>query len=290
MVKHQRRSHQPGALVDDGTSDSGGDETPPTPRVSHPIWSHQPHGQMVLQSGMGMQRTLPGQFMPQDPYSRHSMSSNGTDFHHDMHTEHAMRRISGVHMPPQYYMDTSNPGVASMSAAPFTNIPRQHSNPYSEPAVTGSLNSSPSAFSSSSVRSPAGDHDFNSYTLQSAQAATHALHNAGHQHTSMGAFQQPATSQAMMPNQSMMALSMQHQHPQHQQHSQSPAPPGVFHQLPSSAPDASQAMYTTSLQAFHDPMNGGQVPAYGWPMPEVKFEDPSGLGLGMPSDRIAQIG
>ncbi|ROW04307.1 hypothetical protein VSDG_01176 [Cytospora chrysosperma] len=291
MVKHQRRSHQPGALVDDGTSESGGDETPSTPRVSHPIWSQQTHGQMVLQNGMGLQRPMQGQYMPQDPYSRHSLSSNGADFHSDMHTEHAMRRISGVHMAPQFYMDTSNPGVTSMGTNQFPHIPRQHSNAYSEPGLTGSLNSSPSAFSSSSVRSPGGDTGFNSYTLQSAQAATHALHSAGHQHTSMGAFQQPVTSQAMMPNQPMMAMSLQHQHSQHQQHSQSPAPQGVFHHhLPSSAPDGSQTMYATGLQAYHDPINAGQVPTYGWPMPEVKFEDPSGLGLGMPSDRIAQIG
>ncbi|KUI67541.1 hypothetical protein VM1G_03312 [Cytospora mali] len=288
MVKHQRRSHQPGALVDDGTSDSGGDDTPSTPRAPHAIWGQQPHGQIMMQGGMSMQRPLPGQYMPQDPYNRHSLSSNGPDYHGGMHAEHAMmRRMSSAQMPQPFYIETGNPGVATMNANHFTHVPRQHSNAYSEPGLTGSLHSSPSDFSSSSARSPIGDDGFAAYTMQSAQAATHALHSAGHQHTSMGQFQQPGTTQAMMPNQSMMTMPIQHQH---QQHSQSPAPPGVFHQLPSSAPDGSQAMYASGLPAYNDPINAGQVPAFGWGMPEVKFEDPSGMGLNMPSDRIAQLG
>lgn len=280
MVKHQRRSHQPGALIDDIESESGVDEQPSTPVITHPIWSQQ---QMVLPNGMGMPRTLPGPYMPQDPYNRHSMSSNAADFQNDIRTEHAMMRS-------HYYMDTNIPNVASIGGQ-FPHIPRHQSNAYSEPGLTGSLNSSPSAFSSSSVRSPAGDDGFSSYTLQSAQAATHALHNAGHQHTSMGQFQQPVTSQAMMPNQSMLAMPMQHQHSHHQQHhSQSPVPQGVFHpQLPSSAPDSSQAMYDVGLQAYHDPINAGQVPNFGWSMPEVKFEDTPGLAMTLPSDRVHNV-
>lgn len=290
MVKHQRRSHQPGALMDDGTSESGGDDSPSTPRIPHSIWGQQPHGQMVMPGGMGMQRPLPGQYVPQDPYNRHNLSSNGHEFHGGMHPEQSMmRRMSSAHMHQQYYME-NNPGVATLSANQFPHVPRQHSNAFSEPGLTGSLNSSPSGFSSSSVRSPGGDNGFNSYSLHSAQAATHALQGAGHQHAAMGPFQQPGTTQAMMPNQPMIAMSMQHQHPQHQ-HSHSPGPQGVYHhQLPTSAPDAtSQAMYATGIQAFHEPMSTGQVPTFGWGMPEVKFEDPSGMGLGMPTDRLAQL-
>ncbi|KAL2293120.1 hypothetical protein FJTKL_05118 [Diaporthe vaccinii] len=293
MVKHQRRSHQPGALVDDATSESGGDDSPSTPRAHHAnIWGQQPHGQMMIHNGMGMQRPMPGQYM-QPPYEhRHSLSSNGPEYPNNMHSEHAMmRRMSNAPMPQQYFVEAHNPAVATMNASQFQSVPRQHNNPYTEPGLTASLNSSPSTFSSASVRSPVGDSGFNNYALHSTQAATHALQGAEHQHAAMGQFQHPATTQAMMPNQPMMTIPMHNQHSQ-QQHPQSPGAQGVYHQqLAASAPDNSQAMYAAGLPAYQDPVSAGHVPAsYGWGISDVKFEDPSGLGMGMPSDRIAQMG
>ncbi|KAK7733346.1 hypothetical protein SLS53_008243 [Cytospora paraplurivora] len=307
MVKHQRKNHLRVAgicvPVDDGTSESGGDDMPSTPRGLQTHWGQHPHGQIMMPSDMGMQRSMSA-YVPHVPYDlgRQSLSSNGQDYHNGMHHEQAMlpRRISAAHIPQPYYMDANNPGVATMGANHFQHVQRQQSNAFSEPGMTGSLNSSPSDFSSSSLRSPIGNDGFGNYALHPAQAATHALNSAGQPHVAMGQFQQQCTTQPMMPNQSMMAMSMQ-QHSQNQ-NSQSPVIQGVYSipSIPSPAPDTTQSIYRQGLQSYQDPISAGQVTPYqepvsagqvpyDWGVTEVKYEDTAGQGFDLPSDRIDQI-
>lgn len=105
--------------------------------------------------------------------------------------------------------------------------------------MTASLNSSPSTFSSGSVRSPGVE---GGYTFQPAQAATQALHGAEHQSQAMGHY--PASSQPMM--------SMPAQHA-HNQHHQSMANHGVYHQQLVTSGAVSSTYDNPNLVAMQDP-------------------------------------
>lgn len=231
MVKHQRRSHQPGAIVDD--SDDSDAESPSTPRAAS-LWP-QTHG-MMHHNGMGMQR-FSGQYIQPFPH-RHSVSSNAaSDYGHNMHHEiPMMRRLSSQQHQQLYVAD--GPGVQTMAPS-YSQVPRHASISYTEAGMTASLNSSPSTFSSGSVRSPGVE---GGYTFQPAQAATQALHGAEHQSQAMGHY--PASSQPMM--------SMPAQHA-HNQHHQSMANHGVYHQQLVTSGAVSSTYDNPNLVAMQDP-------------------------------------
>lgn len=231
MVKHQRRSHQPGgAIVDD--SDESGDESPSTPRAAS-MWP-QPHG-MMHHNGMSMQR-FTGQYIQPFPH-RHSVSSNGTsDYTHSMHHEMPMmRRLSSQQHQQLYVAD--GPGVQTMAPS-YSQVPRHASISYTEAGMTASLNSSPSAYSSGSVRSPGVE---GGYTFQPAQAATQALHSADHQPHTMGHY--PASTQPLM------SMPTQHAHGHHP----SMTNHGVYHQQLATSGPVSSTYDNPNLVAMQDP-------------------------------------
>lgn len=249
MVKHQRRSHQPGAIV--GDSDDSDDESPSTPRAPS-LWP-QTHGMMQHHNGMDMQR-FSGPYM--QPFQhRHSVSSNApSDYGHSMHHDVSMmRRLSSQQHQQLYVPD--GPGVQTMAPS-YSQVPRHASISYTEAGMTGSLNSSPSTFSSGSVRSPGVD---GGYTFQPAQAATQALHSAEHQPQTMGHY--PASSQPMM--------SIPAQHAQSQHH-QPMTNHGVYHpQVVTSGPTSS-TYDNPSLVAMQDPAS--QM-GFFLPLEQHKMED-----------------
>lgn len=261
MVKHQRRSHQPGGILDDGTDDDESD-SPLTPRGAY--WSAHPS--MISQNGMGsMPRLAQGtQFMPPAFAHRGSLSSNvGHDYSHNMQhheaQQHMMRRMSS--QQSQMYV-SEGPGVATMQAY----VPRHHSISFAnDPGLAPSMQSSPSGSSMQSVRSPGAE-----YTFQ-AQAATHALQNADSQQQNMGHFH-PGASQSMMSSQSMMAMAP-HQHQQ----------PQVTHDV-FNPQHATTGPATSHVTAFDNgmgyqqhPMAMSQAFQTGWALPvtpEYKIEEP----------------
>lgn len=178
---------------------------------------------------------------------RQSVSSNApSDYGHGMHYDMPMsRRLSSQQHQQLYVPD--GPGVSTM-ATTYSQVPRHTSISYPETAVTASLNSSPSTFSSGSVRSPGVE---GGYTFQPAQNATQALHGAD-QNQAMGHY----------PNQPMMTLPTQQTHSQHHQPM---ANHGVFHpQLVTSGPVSSTydnpnlvAMQDPAAMNFFIPMDNG---------------------------------
>lgn len=265
MVKHQRRSHQPGGLLEDGT-DEDEDDSPLTPRGPQPYWASQ--GPMMPHNGMGQMSRLPsGQQYIHPPFGQHrpSLASNvGPEYTHSMnhHDAHEMmRRVS----QSQMYV-SEGPGVATMHSYA---VPRNHSISFNDPGLAPSMQSSPSGSSMQSVRSPGTE-----YTFQ-AQAATHALQNAEPQQQNMGHFH-PAASQSMLSGQSMLAMA------QHQQ--QAPVSHDVYHAQHS----------TTGPATTHVPFEGGLATYQQHPMafqggwvipvtPEYKVDEPH---LILPAQRL----
>lgn len=202
MVTHQKNNHVRVAgicvPVVDGKSDPGGEDMPSTPRDAHSHWGQHPQGQIMMPGDMTMQRSMSA-YVPHVPYDlgRQSLSSNGQEYHNAMHHEQAMqheqamyheqamhheqamlpRRISAAHIPQQYFMDANNPGVATMSANHFQHVQRHQSNAFPEPIMNGSLNNSPSGFSSSSLRSPIGNGGFGSYVMSPVIQDPYAIQN-----------------------------------------------------------------------------------------------------------------
>lgn len=214
-------------------SDDSGDESPSTPRASS-MWS-QTHGPMMHPNGMTMQR-FPGQYI-QPSFHRPSVSSNGTpEYGHPMHHEIPMMRRLSSQQQQLYVAD--GPGVQTMAPS-YSQVPRHTSISYNDGGMTASLNSSPSTFSSGSVRSPGVD---GGYTFQPAQAATHALHGTDHQPQTMGHY--PPSSQPMM--------LMQNQHA-HNQHPQSMANHGVYHQQMVTSGPVSSSYDNPNQVAMQDP-------------------------------------
>ncbi|ROW17288.1 hypothetical protein VPNG_01282 [Cytospora leucostoma] len=172
MVRHQRNHVSVAGIcvpVVDGTSESGGDDMPSTPRDAHSHWGQHPQGQIMMPSDMAMQRSLSA-YVPHVPYDlgRQSLSSNGQDYHNGLHHEQAMppRPISAAHIPQQYFMDANNPGVATMSANHFQHVQRHPSNAFSA-----------SDFSSPPLRNPIGNGGFGSFVISPVIQEPYTIQN-----------------------------------------------------------------------------------------------------------------
>lgn len=233
MVKHQRRSHQPGGILEDGT-DEDEDDSPLTPRgPQQPYWV----AQGMMPNGMVQMSRVPSSqpyIHPSFGQHRTSLASNvGPEYTHNMQHHDAHETMRRVSQQSQMYV-SEGPGVATMHSYA---VPRHHSISFNEPGLAPSMQSSPSGSSMESVRSPGAE-----YTFQ-AQAATHALQNAESQPQNMGHFH-PAVSQPMLSSQSMMAMA------QHQQQ-QTPVTHDVYHtQHATTGPTPTHVPFENGLAAY----------------------------------------
>jgi hypothetical protein len=302
MVKHQRRSHQRGLhsheLLDDCSSDSECGESPPTPRQSGMSWppqnviqSHQmrPAGSAIHRSASytDFGNVMTTYDVRQQPQGHRGSVSTVSDYQgapvYDQGVA-MLQRSSSISHHPFYVTDQSNPAIATMNTTPVHaayRVPRQHvEHPHidiSYPAscLSASMQSSPSAFSASSVRSPVQD---GYYTHQTPQTTTYALQTA--------------------------SRSDEHQHIQYHQ-SISSAMAQAPQQMPQ--PEPSPAVTPTERYSQQSPQNEpgswypyqapevvtiGSLPAFGtmsydiYGGPKLDFEDPS---MPLPSSRIETL-
>ncbi|KAK3933893.1 hypothetical protein QBC46DRAFT_430648 [Diplogelasinospora grovesii] len=147
---------------------------------------------------------------PMHHHNHHNPHDQAAAYHHHQHQQHQQQQQHpGVHMlqrtssMPQhsyYVTEQNNPGVATMNTNPHAatsapmhpqyhhpqQMPRQNGErlPLEMPSfsaaagLTGSIQSSPSTFSTASGRSPSTQDGFYTHAPTSAQAATYALHAA----------------------------------------------------------------------------------------------------------------
>lgn len=326
MVKHQRRSHQrglnPNEALDDCTSESDGGESPATPKHSGMQWPVQGvigTGSQPMAPAHTLHRAASfadfGQHMnqynmTQPPYGhRHTVSGGHHEYHgQPVHGQHPgvqmLHRTTGV--PQTYYItEQNNPGIATMNTSAITQqyhqIPRQQVErlpleiPYSAPAVTSSIQSSPGSFSPASGRSPSTQEGF--YTHQATQAATYALHATSpveqQQQTqqSMVSYPTPVpqqlNQQAVGSPQQAVASQTQPQEPP----APAPATSEQQYQQSTTQAEADQWYSNVPYQAPVEVATIGQLPTYGsgvydpWG-PKIEFEDPS---MQLPSARIANM-
>jgi hypothetical protein len=197
MVKHQRRSHQPGIhsseLEDEDSSDSDDGESPPTPRPSSQIqWptnmvtssrSVMPPRHIVHRAhsfGDFGQQQLDEFSLPQAYNHRHSVSGGASTYNpsipeHGHQNTLIMARAPSLPPHSSYYVpEQNNPGVATLN----TSLPRLQT--YHLPRHQRSqemLQSSPSSYSPGSRASPIVEEEAY-YPHRPAQVATYALHSS----------------------------------------------------------------------------------------------------------------
>ncbi|KAI9158318.1 Zinc finger protein [Paramyrothecium foliicola] len=302
MVKHQRRSHQrglnPHELLDDCSSDSECGESPSTPRPAGMLWAPhavmQPHQMMPAGSALHRSASFTDFGHNMNPYDvRHqeghqrNVPGSISDFQgapvYDQGVTMLQRSTSMSHHP-FYVTDQSNPAIATMNTNPVQStyrVPRQHIDhphleiPYSASCISTSIQSSPSAFSASSVRSPSVQDGY--YTHQTPQSATYSLQSAS----------RPEEHQAMAQYHQQMPSSMGQGQQQMTQTEPSPSvtPSERFsQQSPQHEPNS-----WYPYQAPTEVVTIGSLPAFGsmsydiYGGPKLDFEDPS---MPLPSARI----
>lgn len=279
MVKHARRSHQPGCIPDD-MSDYSEDESPSTPKGPFAQWSATSGHGAMQQHGLSMHGRGNAYMPPQlthpsqayhgyaHPSGRASMSSNSGSEYNFTAQQEAMR---------QYTSTASGPLAQS-----YQHVPRF--NPNAEAGMMGSGHSSPGHIEA--TPSPNGDE--NSYTFQSQRQA-HGLSNLHQQH---GMAQFPEVTQPMVPGQSLMAMAMGHTG--HQQHGHQPAVTNMnFYQhghLPVSGP-ATSGFDHGGIPAYQHAISIGELPfPQTWTLPgmdnSVKLEEDGHLTSMLPAQRL----
>lgn len=273
MVKHARRSHAPGGGVM-GESDDEDDESPTTPN-SHSPWE-MPAGYGYWPGAVQQHRALaPQSVLPMRNFQRlGSLGSNGPEYnpHGDYSQADMVRRLSQQgSLPQQGQLHSAELGRRMSHQEQYSQQQRPLPLPAHRHAQQGpvykveyevdaayhsqqprtvdvhvqppSLQNSPSSFS---APSPPESGPSDAYTHQPAQAASHALHNAG---------QGPQQMNHYPYAQPMMA--------QHQQY-QPPATQGMYDQhYPTSGPMTTSgpmnlnvsAYGEAGITAFHNPMN-----------------------------------
>ncbi|KAK0634839.1 hypothetical protein B0T17DRAFT_586523 [Bombardia bombarda] len=293
------------------------------PPQNIPMINHHGHHLHRAASFADFGQQLNSYNLPQQYAHRHSLSSGGAHDYHGIpqHNQGMMHpheqpqqqqpqhQHPGVHMlhrtaslPQHSYFVTeqNNPGVATMNTNPhsaatqmhpqYQQMPRQAVErlpleiPYSSaPGLTGSIQSSPSSFSTASGRSPSTQDSFYTHT-QTAQAATYALHTASpveQQQPQMVTFQGQVMQhtappqQVQAPSNQSQQGSEQYQQQQQQQHAQSEDQwyNGVAYQPPVEVATIGQiAPYST----VYDP----------WGATKLEFEDQS---MQLPSARIENM-
>lgn len=181
MVEHQRKSHQqgisPNDILQDCSSDSEDDEALSTPQHSAMTWSPcdiVSMDQAILHgllhratSNADFNQQVHDQHMPQQYANQHGIPSNvSQEFHGqpipDYYAGASTPRPTTT-MPRQMYYVTEqgNPGVITMTnaAQPHRQLPQRVERPpielsYSTSTIATSIQSSPRAFSTTSVSSP----------------------------------------------------------------------------------------------------------------------------------------
>ncbi|KAH6874280.1 hypothetical protein B0T10DRAFT_541186 [Thelonectria olida] len=310
MTKHQRRSHQkgmnPNDPLDDCSSDSDSDESPPTPQTSSMTWS--PQGMMPINSSMpqgALDRasSFPdfGQQMHDHPLQQHQQyvgrrtipSSIPPESHPHTGTEqqlgkHTIHQTPSIPRQTHYVTSQSNPGIATMTTDP---VPPQYQLaqqqverppieiPHSTPDIAASIQSSPSAFTAASVQNPLmQDGGFYlphqqhppAYTIQAASPVI--------SHHSLPTYPQPMR-QAMFQTQQTVTTQAQQQNP---------VPATDNYLQPTSQP---QEAYWSQYQPLIEVTTIGQLPAYGIAVydlcgPKIEFDDPT---MQLPSSRLETI-
>ncbi|KAM5357016.1 hypothetical protein ACJZ2D_016697 [Fusarium nematophilum] len=294
MVKHQRRSHQqgmnPNDILDDCSSDSDDDEPPSTPQHSAMTWSPQdmvpmnqamPQGSLHRSASYADFEQVHG--LPHEYSNRQGIPSNVQEFHgQPMPDHHAgvpmLHRTTNMPRQTYYVTDQGNPGVATMNAVqphyqlsqPVERPPLEL--PYPASGIATSIQSSPSAFSATSVPSPMVQEGF--YAPQPAN---------------------PPGYTATAPQQSMIQYQQSIQHPMNQsqqpvtsQAQQMHAPPADHYpQPPAQAQQEQWSHYDPPIEVT----TIGQLPPYGTAVydlygPKIEFDDPS---MQLPSSRLASL-
>lgn len=297
MVKHARRSHAPGGGVmgesDDEDDDNNSPTTPngdmrwglpnqiganywpnnyPQERLFNPVempkWDfdgrtsqrHYPeHGARINSLGSNGP-----QYNPNGNHAQAEMQRRVTYSQFPMHQQRALPAISPVQQHQVHQIDYHTPYQPQQPRTADVHVqpPSLHNSP-------GSFHSTPS---------PPGDVD--SYTHQSAQAATHALHtSATHgQEQPMAHFQQFSEPQqhglmhmpAPQPPQQQFQSPPTVTHSMYDQH-YVPATSGPPMQVQTTWPEAQGG-----LTSFPQNSLPHSFPAYnlgGWPNPELKVEE-----------------
>jgi hypothetical protein len=181
MVEHQHKSHRqrmsPNGILQDCSSDSEDDEPPSTPQHSAMTWSpcgivsmdqaimHGPLHHATSYADFNQQ--VHAQHMPQQYANQHGIPSNVSEEFHgrpipDYYASTSTPRPTTT-MPRQMYYVTErgNPGVVTITntAQPHRQLPQRVERPsielsYSTSTFATSIQSSPRAFSTTSVSSP----------------------------------------------------------------------------------------------------------------------------------------
>jgi hypothetical protein len=304
MVKHQRRSHQrglnPHEIMDDCSSDSECGEAPPTPRQANMMWSQHtmmPQAQQMMPAGGALHRStsfadfnsgmVPYDMRQQDAHRSSVIPEFQPAPMYDEGAAVMLQRSSSIPSHPFYVTDQSNPAIATMDPNPVQQqvyrMPRQHIEqphleiPYTASCLNNSLQSSPSAFSASSLRSPTTHDGF--YSHQTTQSATYALQHAS----------RPEEHQPMAQYHQQISSTMGQGHPSLAQAQAEPSPvvtptDGYSHQSPQ---HESASWYP--YQAPVEVVTIGSLPAFGtmsydiYNGPKLEFEDTSMI---LPSARI----
>ncbi|KAH7320980.1 hypothetical protein B0I35DRAFT_407996 [Stachybotrys elegans] len=305
MVKHQRRSHQRGMhaheALDDESSDSEAGDGPSTPTQGGMTYPSPNDIPAMWPATHSMQRAASfpdfGQGMhPHDmPHLQHRHSlSNIHEFPEQTITSHPSSVPMIQHrMAPapamrhaMYITDHNNPGVATMNTAPmplpvYHQIPRQPVErphleiPYSGPGINTCIQSSPSAYGGTPVRSPIEGfytHDPVSvpYNLQDTSRQE--------QHPAMVEYHHQMP-QAM--DQSQISLPR----------SEGSATPTLEH-FSQPSPQPEHEGWYHHFQAPVEVVSIGQLPAYGTGVYDIyntvklEFEDPS---MPLPSRRLESM-
>ncbi|EEU43952.1 uncharacterized protein NECHADRAFT_74286 [Fusarium vanettenii 77-13-4] len=299
MVKHQRRSHQqgmnPNDILDDCSSDSDDDEPPSTPQHSGMTWSPQdmvpmnqgiPHGSLHRSASYAdFEQQVHGQHLQQQYGGRQGLPPHVPhEFHGPTMPDHHAG-VQMVHRPTNmprqayYVTEQGNPGVATMTSAvqPHYQLPQQVERPpmdipYPASGIATSIQSSPSAFSATSVPSPMIPEGF-------------YAHQPGNPPAYSAADSQPAIIQYHQPIQHPMSQS---QPPVTSQAPQIQAPPADHYPQPPAQPQHEQwAHYDPPIEVT----TIGQLPAYGTGVydiygPKIEFDDPT---MQLPSSRLASL-
>lgn len=212
-----------------------------------------------------------------------------------------LQRTASLPQHTYYVTEQSNPGVATMNTNPhpaaqnsmpaqYHQMPRQGVErlpleiPYTpNPAISGSIQSSPSSFSATSGRSPSTQEGFYTHA-PTAQAATYALHNASpveQQAPQMVAYHGQMTPQPQVIAQAPAPQQVQQPTPQPQPTPEQYQPPppeeqdwynGVPYQAPVEVATIGQMTYGSGV---YDPWG-----------PKMEFEDPT---MQLPSARIENM-
>jgi hypothetical protein len=214
---------------------------------------------------------------------RHNMANSVHEFHPAAMAEQPQTIHVGQRANPCYVTDSSNPGIATMNTntlqhvfhnqIPRTHVQRPHLEiPYSAPGLNASIQSSPSAFSAASGRSPTLPDGF--YSHQAVQAASYNL-----QATAAS----PDHAQPMMQYHQMATAATQQQHAHHVVPRSSPAVTAMPTANYAQASPHQEAQNTPWYQ-YQSPIEVvtiGQLPAFGTGMydlfdgPKIEFEDPT---------------